>query len=92
MCLCLLTWSVDFAALPAGQWWWLEVTTCGFNNETTFDTVLLIQNANPYRHGIVDAVRSLATACFAGTLLDVDFPDHLPVAVVVPPAHTPPTS
>ena len=54
----LLLPSADFDALPAGVTLHLEVSTCGSKSATTFDTMLSLQSANPYRHGVQsDTVR-----------------------------------
>jgi hypothetical protein len=48
-----------FAALRPGRALYLEVFTCASTATTRFDTILMVQESNPYRHGVgTDMVRS----------------------------------
>ena len=48
-----------FSTLAPGMSWYLVVRTCGTLLETTLDTLILLQNSNPYRHGIAADVVSV---------------------------------
>jgi hypothetical protein len=56
--------AARFDSLPSGRRLYLEVSTCAPANATRFDTVLLAQRGNPYRHRIEDdMVRVVICAC-----------------------------
>jgi hypothetical protein len=42
----------DFFRLGPGRSFVLRVQTCGRRTQTTFDTVIIAQDSNPYRHGV----------------------------------------
>lgn len=82
-----------FSSLAPGMSWYLVVRTCGTLLETTLDTLILLQNPNPYRHGIAADVLAFDDTCTGvgsptaarkATIayMELTGPDHAPFAIL----------